>query len=61
MKPSDVRQYYGSSYNFRKQTKMSGTSLQNWVRWGFVPFVSQKKIEELTNGKLVAVWDEKEL
>lgn len=60
MKPSDVKQYYKSGYNFRKQTKMSDNTLHNWVKWGYVPFVAQKKIEELTQGELTAVWDEKE-
>jgi len=60
MKPSDVKQYYKSGYNFRKQTKMSDNTLHNWVKWGYVPFTAQKKIEELTQGELTAVWDEKE-
>jgi ABC-type long-subunit fatty acid transport system fused permease/ATPase subunit len=60
MKPSDVKSYYKSGYNFRKQTKMSDNSLHNWVKWGYVPFAAQKKIEELTGGKLAAVWNEKE-
>lgn len=60
MKPSDVKKYYGSGYNFRKQTKMSDSSLHNWVKWGFIPFKAQKRIEELTQFELIAVWDDKE-
>lgn len=39
---------------------MSPNTLTNWVKCGYVPFKSQKKLEQLTDGKLKAVWDEKE-
>lgn len=56
MKPEDVKEYYGSLYNFRKLTKMSCNSLFNWIKWGYVPEGSQYKIERLTKGKLKADW-----
>lgn len=61
MTPKDIKKYYKSRYNFNKLTQMSENSLANWLNWGYVPYVSQKKIEKLTNGELTAVWDEKEL
>jgi hypothetical protein len=59
MSPKEVKKYYRTQYNFHKETGMSAMSLCNWLKWGYVPFLSQKKIEELTNGTLKAVWDEK--
>lgn len=60
MKPSDVKKYYRTGYNFRKETGMSDSTLYNWLRWGQIPFDSQKKIEELTDNKLIAVWKDKD-
>ena len=56
MNPSDVKAYYGSQYNFRKQTKMSTSTLANWLKWGYVPENSQYKLERLTEGKLKTQW-----
>ncbi len=56
MKPTDVLNYYGSQYRFAKETKMSGASLCNWLKWGYIPEASQYKIERLTKGKLKTEW-----
>ncbi len=56
MKPEDVKQYYGSQYNFRKETNMSSATLGNWLKWGRVPEAAQYKLERLTNGKLKTEW-----
>lgn len=61
MNPKDVLQYYGSLYNFRKVTKMSCSSLANWIKWGFVPEASQYKIERLTEGELKTEWTKKDI
>lgn len=61
MKPDDVREYFISPYKFAKATKMSENTLRNWTKQGYVPFAAQKKLELLTNGELIAEWDEKEL
>lgn len=61
MTPEQVRVYYDNGYNFKKVTGMSRNSLHNWFKCGFVPFLSQKKLEKLTNGSLIAEWDDKEL
>ena len=50
----DLQDYYKNSYQFRKATGMSDSSFQNWLRWGFIPIVSQFKIEALTCGALRA-------
>lgn len=60
MKPKEVKKHFKTGYRFAKETGMSANTLQNWINAGYVPFRSQKKIELLTENKLVAVWDEKE-
>jgi hypothetical protein len=56
MTPKEVKKYFKTGYNFHKITKMSDNSMHNWIKWGYVPFVSQKKLEKITEGKLVAEW-----
>lgn len=60
MTPADVRKYFGTGYKLNQQTGMSDVNFINWDKLGYIPFKSQKKIEKLTNGELVAVWDDKE-
>ena len=45
---------YGSGYKFSKQTGISTNSFYAWKARGFIPIVSQMKIQELTEGKLRA-------
>jgi hypothetical protein len=61
MKPRDVKEYFKTGYKFSRATKMSDNSMHNWIKWGYVPYVSQKKLEIITDGDLVAEWDPKEL
>ena len=61
MTPSDVKSFFKTGYNFRKKTGMSDNSMHNWVKWGYVPFASQKHIEKITGGALKAKWNDKEL
>lgn len=56
MKPSEVKNYYRNGYQFAKKTGISRQSFENWQRWGYIPIHSQFKIQELTEGKLVACW-----
>jgi|HubBroStandDraft_2_1064218.scaffolds.fasta_scaffold254810_2 hypothetical protein len=56
MTPQEVLTYYGSQYKFQKETRMSHTSLGNWMKWGFVPENSQYKLERLTKGQLKTDW-----
>lgn len=60
VKPKDVKDYYGSQYNFRKVTGMSVSTLGNWLKWGFVPEDAQYKLERLTKGKLKTEWTKDE-
>ncbi len=57
MTPKDIKKYYKTGYKFSKETGMSQSSLVNWVKWGYVPLVSQAKIEQLTEGKLKSDWE----
>lgn len=61
MTPQDIKGYFRTGYKFSKITKMSANTMSNWVKLGYVPYASQKKIEKLTNGQLIAEWDENEL
>lgn len=54
MKPEEVKEFYGSQYNFGKQTGMSCATLGNWLKWGYIPEDAQYKIERITEGKLKA-------
>lgn len=56
VKPEDVKAYYKSQYNFRKETGMSTSTLANWLKWGRVPEDAQYKLERLTGGKLKTEW-----
>jgi hypothetical protein len=56
MTPKEIKKFYGSLYRFNKDTGMSPSSLGNWLKWGYVPFESQGKIEQLTKGLLKAEW-----
>lgn len=60
MTPNEVKEHFKTGYQFRKQTAMSPNTLTNWIKCGYVPFKSQKKLEQLTDGILKAVWDDKE-
>ena len=59
MTPEKVKDYYGSTYMFRKQTGMSSSTLSNWMKWGFVPEDAQYKLERLTKGELKTQWSDK--
>jgi hypothetical protein len=58
--PQDVKNYYGSQYNFRKMTGMSTSTLGNWLKWGFVPEDAQYKLERITKGQLKTEWTKKD-
>ncbi len=60
MTPEDVKKYYKSQYNFRKETGMSTSTLGNWLKWGYIPVDSQYRLERLTEGKLKTEWTKSE-
>ncbi len=59
MNPDDVKKFYRTQYNFRKETGMSSATLGNWIKWGFVPENAQYKLERITKGKLKTEWTDK--
>ena len=61
MTPEEVRMHFKTGYNFRKKTGMSDNTMHNWINAGYIPFASQKKIEKITEGILIAEWHEQEL
>jgi hypothetical protein len=50
----DLRAYYKTGYNFSKQTGLSAMNYSNWKNWGYIPLLSQIKIQRLTKGALKA-------
>jgi hypothetical protein len=54
MTPKEVKDLYGTNYNFYLKTGMAPNTLANWVRWGYVPANAQCKIELITDGLLKA-------
>lgn len=54
MKLSEIKQYFGSSYQFYKKTGMQHSNYLNWERKGFIPIKTQLRLEQLTNGILKA-------
>lgn len=50
----DVLKHYGSIYRFCKETGMSHNSYYNWRERGYIPIVSQMKLERLTSAVLKA-------
>ena len=50
----EVISFYGTSYNFEKITKMSHDNYRAWKVKGYIPILTQFKIEALSKGKLKA-------
>ena len=40
---------YGTKYKFRKETGLSITTFDNWLKLGYIPIASQMKLEKLTH------------
>ena len=54
MTVEEIRSHYGSAKKFIKITGIAQTNFYNWKRWGYVPYKAQFKIQEITQGKLIA-------
>lgn len=54
MKIDEVKKYFGSTYEFKKKTGMAHTNYLRWDRKGYIPILTQSKIEQLTGGELIA-------
>ncbi len=59
MTPDEVKDYFGSTYKFYKKTGMSKSTLSKWIKKGFVPALSQYKLQAITNGDLKFGMDDK--
>lgn len=53
----DVKQYFGTSYQFNKKTKMNHSNYLNWKNQGFIPIKTQLKLERISEGFLRANLD----
>lgn len=49
---------YGTKYKFRKETGLSITTFDNWLKLGYIPIASQMKLEKLTKGLLKARFED---
>lgn len=50
----EVEKYYGSAWKMERKHKLSHKNISNWKRLGYVPILTQIKIEKLTGGVLKA-------
>ena len=50
----DIRKYYKTSYRFTQRTGMSPSSFLHWKYKGYIPIASQHRLEQITEGKLIA-------
>lgn len=55
MTVQDVLEYFKSANKFGKITGFSRTSVSRWKNRESIPYLSQVKIEHITQGKLKAV------
>lgn len=46
----ELLKYYGNTYQFELATGLSHTNIDNWRRRGYIPLMSQRKIERITEG-----------
>lgn len=53
----DLKEYFKSKLQFEKQTGLKRQNWHAWLKRGYIPLVSQKRIEELTQGNLKANFD----
>ena len=58
MKPKEVKKFFGTFESFHLETGMSTMSLHNWIKVGYIPILSQIKLEKLTDGQLKASLDD---
>jgi hypothetical protein len=50
----EVKEYFGSSYQFHKKTGMNHRNYYNWRIAGYIPIKTQMKLEKLSNQGLKA-------
>jgi hypothetical protein len=50
----DVLKYYGTGYKMSKMTNLSASNIIHWKKLGYIPIVTQMRIEKLSQGDLKA-------
>jgi hypothetical protein len=50
----EVKKYFGTCYRFNKETGMAHDNFRQWGKRGYIPFMSQHRIEIATRGNLKA-------
>ncbi len=50
----DIKKHFGNSMQFERSTKMNHSCYTKWQNKGYIPVLTQRRIEELTGGKLKA-------
>lgn len=50
----DIKKEYGTMYRFFKEVGLSEGNSGYWAKVGFIPIVTQLRIERLTKGRLKA-------
>lgn len=57
----DLKDYFKSKLQFEKQTGLKRQNWHGWIKKGYIPLVSQQRIESLTGGKLKANFEHAKL
>ena len=52
MKPIEVKEYFVTWANAMRRMGLSANAYGRWVRKGYIPIDTQRKIEQTTNGRL---------
>jgi len=51
---NDLRAHYKNGYDFERKTGLTHVNWTNWGRKGYIPILSQMRIERITKGLLKA-------
>ncbi len=54
----ELKKKFQNGNRFEIETGMSHVNWANWFRRGYVPIESQRKLERITKGKLIASLDD---
>ena len=57
MRLKDLKQHYRNSYEFERATGLSHVNWSNWAKRGYIPIISQMRIEKITRGVFKADMD----
>jgi len=53
----DLKNHFGNCNKFQEKTGMSHTNYTHWSKIGYVPILTQMKLQKLTGGTLKANFD----